>query len=63
VWRAPTQSALIAEWLMQNDFEPKVGHHFIFRAAPAPGWTGVTHCEVWQRFLEGLERAAAAAED
>jgi uncharacterized protein YndB with AHSA1/START domain len=46
VWRALTQSALIAEWLMKNDFEPRVGHKFTFRATPVPGWSGVTNCTV-----------------
>src|SRR5947208_4234669 len=47
VWRALTTSNLIAEWLMQNDFEPVVGHRFNFRAAPIPNmWNGVTDCEV-----------------
>jgi uncharacterized protein YndB with AHSA1/START domain len=46
IWRALTQSPLIAEWLMQNDFEPIVGHRFNFRAAPVLGWNGVTDCEV-----------------
>ena len=45
VWRALTQPALIAQWLMQNDFKPEVGHRFTFRAKPQPGWTGVTNCE------------------
>lgn len=46
VWRALTTSELIAEWLMQNDFAPKVGHRFTFRATPVPGWSGITNCEV-----------------
>jgi uncharacterized protein YndB with AHSA1/START domain len=47
VWRALTTSQLIAEWLMQNDFQPVVGHRFNFRATPIPGmWNGVTDCEV-----------------
>jgi uncharacterized protein YndB with AHSA1/START domain len=46
IWRALTQAPLIAEWLMQNDFEPVVGHRFNFRAAPVMGWNGVTDCEV-----------------
>jgi uncharacterized protein YndB with AHSA1/START domain len=46
IWRALTQSALIAEWLMKNDFQPVAGHRFQFRATPVPGWSGVTHCEV-----------------
>lgn len=32
IWRALTQPHLIAEWLMNNDFEPKVGHGFSLRA-------------------------------
>ncbi|MGH7061154.1 MAG: SRPBCC family protein [Stellaceae bacterium] len=46
VWRALTQDALIAEWLMQNDFQPIVGHRFNFCAAPMPHWNGVVDCEV-----------------
>jgi uncharacterized protein YndB with AHSA1/START domain len=46
VWRALTQSHLIVEWLMENDFAPTVGHRFTFRAKPLPGWTGVVNCEV-----------------
>lgn len=46
VWRALTQSWLIEEWLMANDFVAEVGHRFSFRATPLPGWSGVTHCEV-----------------
>ena len=26
VWRALTQGSLIKEWLMENDFQPVVGH-------------------------------------
>ncbi|MGB8324275.1 MAG: SRPBCC domain-containing protein [Candidatus Acidiferrum sp.] len=32
VWRALTQSSLLEEWLMKNDFQPVVGHRFSFRA-------------------------------
>jgi uncharacterized protein YndB with AHSA1/START domain len=46
IWRALTNSDLIAEWLMKNDFQPLVGHKFQFRAMPIPGWSGVTNCEV-----------------
>lgn len=42
LWRALTQPHLIAEWLMQNDFEPAVGHHFKLRGE----WGGVLDCEV-----------------
>ena len=32
VWRALTESKLLAEWLMANDFSPTAGHRFEFRA-------------------------------
>lgn len=32
VWRALTQPALIAEWLMAADFVPSIGHEFAFKA-------------------------------
>jgi uncharacterized protein YndB with AHSA1/START domain len=32
IWRALTQPRLMEEWLMQNDFNPVVGHRFNFRA-------------------------------
>jgi uncharacterized protein YndB with AHSA1/START domain len=31
IWRALTQPHLIAEWLMQNDFAPAIGHRFSLR--------------------------------
>jgi uncharacterized protein YndB with AHSA1/START domain len=46
VWRAMTQPALIADWLMANDFQATVGRRFTFRADPMPHWNGVTDCEV-----------------
>jgi uncharacterized protein YndB with AHSA1/START domain len=56
IWRALTQPHLIADWLMENDFAPKLGHHFTLRAKPVPGWSGVTHCEVVE--LEAPRRLA-----
>jgi len=46
VWRALTQGALIKEWLMDNDFQPVVGHKFTFRSTPVANWNGVIDCEV-----------------
>jgi len=46
VWRALTQSPLIEEWLMKNDFQPVVGHRFNFRATPVQNWNGVIDGEV-----------------
>lgn len=41
VWRALTQPALIAEWLMQNDFAPVADHRFTLRA----DW-GTVECRI-----------------
>jgi uncharacterized protein YndB with AHSA1/START domain len=46
VWEAITDSAAIAEWLMPNDFQPRLGHQFQFSTKPAPGFDGIVHCEV-----------------
>ena len=42
IWRALTQPQLIADWLMQNDFAPVVGHRFNLRGE----WGGVLDCEI-----------------
>lgn len=42
IWRALTQPHLIEEWLMKNDFAPRVGHRFNLRGE----WGGVLDCEV-----------------
>ena len=46
VWRALTQAPLLEDWLMANDFQPRVGHRFTFHMPPMEGWNGVTDCEV-----------------
>jgi uncharacterized protein YndB with AHSA1/START domain len=46
VWRALTESDLLARWLMANDFRAEVGHRFHFRAQPMPHWDGIVRCEV-----------------
>ena len=47
VWRALTQAPLIEAWLMQNDFQPVIGHKFKLRTKPMlPHWDGVVDCEV-----------------
>jgi Activator of Hsp90 ATPase homolog 1-like protein len=61
VWRALTQGALIQEWLMENDFQPFVGHRFNFHATPMPHWNGIVDCQVLvvepnQRLSYSLER-------
>jgi uncharacterized protein YndB with AHSA1/START domain len=48
VWEYLTNSELISQWLMKNDFKPVVGHRFTFHAGPVPAmqFDGRVHCEV-----------------
>lgn len=48
VWRALTDPALLAQWLMRPEgFAPVVGTKFILRApGRARGWRGFVECEV-----------------
>jgi len=46
IWRALTEGPLIKEWLMDNDFQPVVGHSFQFRSTPVPNWNGLIDSKV-----------------
>ena len=47
VWLAITDRRLLALWLMENDFEPRLGARFTLRRAdPMSGWRGWVECEV-----------------
>jgi uncharacterized protein YndB with AHSA1/START domain len=46
VWTALTDSSALADWLMENDFQPVLGHQFTFRTKPAPGFDGIIRCRV-----------------
>jgi uncharacterized protein YndB with AHSA1/START domain len=46
VWRALTDPRALGEWLMENDFVPRVGHKFQFRTKPEAEWNGIVDCEV-----------------
>ena len=46
VWKVITTREHLGRWLMKNDFEPRVGHRFQFRAKPVGGWDGIVNCEV-----------------
>lgn len=49
VWRALTDPALLAEWLLPVvDLELEPGAEFMFRTQPYPGWDGTVNC----RFIE-----------
>jgi uncharacterized protein YndB with AHSA1/START domain len=54
LWRALTESPLIAQWLLNNDFEPAIGRKFQFRSEPMPQWNGLIDCEVL--IVEHLKR-------
>ena len=41
IWRALTQAAMIAEWLMENDFKAVVGHKFQFQRHAHAGLEGL----------------------
>jgi uncharacterized protein YndB with AHSA1/START domain len=67
VWRALTDSDLMARWLMPNDFKLAVGHAFTFHAQPIPqaGFGGVGHGTVLDFIEEQMLRISwcAAPED
>jgi uncharacterized protein YndB with AHSA1/START domain len=47
VWRALTDPALLAEWLLPTiGFELERGAVFTFNTQPVRGWDGVVHCRV-----------------
>jgi len=55
VWKALTDPAALAEWVMPVEgFAPVVGQRFRFLAKPMPGWDGVIDCEVLA--IEPLQR-------
>lgn len=47
VWQALTDPRAIGSWLMDNDFEPRVGKKFKLSVTKrVPGWRGFVECEV-----------------
>ena len=47
VWRALTDPALLAEWLLPViDLKLERGAEFTFRTEPVAGWDGVVHCRI-----------------
>jgi uncharacterized protein YndB with AHSA1/START domain len=46
VWKALTNPKALAEWYMENDFQPVVGHKFTFQTDPGPSFDGKLRCEV-----------------
>jgi uncharacterized protein YndB with AHSA1/START domain len=58
VWRALTEPALIARWLMPNDFRLEIGHRYTMRTQPIPAvrFSGVVACEVLEFEAERMLR-------
>jgi uncharacterized protein YndB with AHSA1/START domain len=47
VWRALTDPALLAEWLLPViDLKLEPGAAFTFKTQPYPGWDGVVNCRI-----------------
>jgi uncharacterized protein YndB with AHSA1/START domain len=48
VWEYLTNSELMGQWLMKNDFEPLVGHEFQFRTGAKANlnFDGIFYCKV-----------------
>jgi uncharacterized protein YndB with AHSA1/START domain len=47
VWRALTEPALLAEWLLPVvDLKLEAGAAFTFKAPPQPGWDGIVNCRL-----------------
>jgi uncharacterized protein YndB with AHSA1/START domain len=66
VWKALTDPAALARWLMPNDFEPRVGQRFTLSPDCPASWEGGVACEVlelvpgermvWSWQTKGMER-------
>ncbi|TKC03922.1 SRPBCC family protein [Pedobacter frigoris] len=56
VWEYLTNSELMAQWLMKNDFLPIVGHEFQFRTGAKANLNldGIFHCKVLE--IEPLKK-------
>jgi len=48
VWQYLTESELMEQWLMKNNFQPIVGFDFQFRTGPIPSldFDGIFYCKV-----------------
>ncbi|HSY61730.1 MAG TPA: SRPBCC domain-containing protein [Cytophaga sp.] len=48
VWDYLTKPELLSQWLMESDFQPIVGHKFIFNTKPKVkvGFDGIIYCQV-----------------
>jgi uncharacterized protein YndB with AHSA1/START domain len=61
VWQALTDRRALTAWMMENDFEPRLGHKFQFRDSALPGFDTCFHCEVIE--IEPPQRLAYRWQD
>lgn len=45
-WTALTDPNKLAKWIMENNFQPIVGHRFQFKTEPSEWWNGLIDGEV-----------------
>jgi uncharacterized protein YndB with AHSA1/START domain len=59
VWRALTEPALLADWLLPvHDLHLEPGAAFTFKAQPMPEWDGTVHCRLLE--IEAQRRLSYA---
>lgn len=46
IWKVLTSPELLSRWLMNNNFEPRLGHRFTFQGRPMGDWDGTVQCQV-----------------
>ena len=61
VWQVITNSRALAAWLMENDFEPRIGCKFCFYSKSLPGIDTNIRCEVIE--IEQPKRLAYTWQD
>jgi Uncharacterized conserved protein len=45
VWAALTSADALRDWLMDSDFEPRVGKEFTFLCPPSPGFAATSNAK------------------
>lgn len=61
VWQVLTDRRSLSTWLLDNNFEPKLGHKFWLEKHSVPGFEEFIYCEVIE--LDALERLAYSWQD
>jgi uncharacterized protein YndB with AHSA1/START domain len=64
VWRALSDPALLAQWLLPVvDLKLQPGAAFAFKAQPQPGWDGIVNCRVLEVEVQRKLRYACVVGD